>query len=132
MAMPREQTIRSYRDLEVWQRSVDLAIESYRVTAAFPATERYGLTAQVRRCAVSIPSNIAEGRGRATLADFLRHLAIANGSVMEIETQVIIATRLGYVSEDQSQTLLARSGEVGRLLAGLVRALKRRAGRPGT
>jgi four helix bundle protein len=130
--MPREQAIRSYRDLEVWQRSVDLAIESYRVTAAFPATERYGLTAQVRRCAVSIPSNIAEGRGRATLADFLRHLAIANGSVMEVETQVLIATRLGYLSEEQSQTLLAHSGEVGRLLAGLVRALKRRAARSGT
>lgn len=130
--MPQAQSIRSYRDLEVWQRSVDLAIEVYRGTGSFPATERYGLSAQLRRCVVSVPSNIAEGRGRATLADFLRHLSIANGSLMEVETQAIIATKLGYLSREPSEALLKHSGEVGRMLAGLVRALKRRAGRSST
>jgi four helix bundle protein len=123
---PQRTSIRGYQDLEVWQRAMDLVIEAYRATQSFPMNERYGLTAQIRRAAVSVPSNIAEGRGRATAADFLRHLAIANGSIMEVETQLLIAARLGYLSTDASRVLLRRCSEVGRLLAGLVRAMKRR------
>lgn len=122
--------IRSYQDLEVWQRAIDLVVEAYRVTNAFPRDERYGLTAQLRRAAVSIPSNIAEGRGRRGLGGFLYHLSVANGSVMELETQILIGMRLGYLDERTAQEVLRRSGEVGRLLAGLTRALRRRRGHP--
>jgi four helix bundle protein len=118
--------IRGYRDLEVWQRAVDLVIEAYRVTKTFPAEERYGLTSQIRRSAVSIASNIAEGRGRQGLGGFLYHLSVANGSLMEVETQLLIAVKLGYVREATVEGVVRRCSEVGRMLAGLIRALKRR------
>jgi len=117
--------IRGYRDLEVWQRSVELVIEIYRATERFPPREMYGLTAQARRAAVAVPSNVAEGHGREHLGDYLHHLSIANGSLMELETQVILATRLGHLSPELERQLLALSGETGRMLAGLIRSLKR-------
>jgi four helix bundle protein len=119
--------IRGHKDLEVWQRAMDLVVEAYRATKAFPADERYGLTAQLRRSAVSIPSNIAEGRGRRGLRGFLYHLSVANGSIMEMETQLLIAVNLGYLRDTEVQPVIQRCGEVGRLLAGLTRALRRRA-----
>lgn len=117
--------VRSFRDLKVWQRSVDLVVKVYEASRALPRAEIYGLTAQLRRSAVSIPSNIAEGHGREHLGDYLHHLSIANGSLMEVETQVTIASRLGYLSPQAARQILDSSGELGRMLAGLIRSLKR-------
>jgi len=117
--------VNSYRDLLVWQRGIDLVECVYQATRSFPRQEVYGLTAQLRRAAVSVPSNIAEGHGRDHLGDYLHHLSIANGSLMELETQVVVARRLGYVTTDLESSLLRDSGEVGRMLAGLSRSLKR-------
>jgi four helix bundle protein len=87
----------TYRELIVWQKAINLVEAVYRATKHFPQTELYGLTRQIRRAAVSIPSNIAEGQGRNTTKDFLHFLAVANGSLMELETQIIIARRLNYI-----------------------------------
>ena len=105
---------------------MDLIVEVYRVTKGFPTHERYGLTAQMRRAAVSISSNIAEGHGRKHLGDYLHQLSVANGSLMEIETQLLISGRLGYVSAADLGDLLHQTADVGRMLAGLIRALKQR------
>jgi four helix bundle protein len=119
-------TIRGYQDLVVWQRSVDLALAIYQASESFPKREIYGLSAQLRRAAISIPSNIAEDHGREHLGEYLHHLSIANGSLMELETQVIIAARRDFLSAETQSQILERSGEVGRMLAGLIRSLKRR------
>jgi len=103
---------------------MDLVDAVYEITETFPKDERFGLTAQLQRCAVSIPSNIAEGHGRDHLGEYIHHLGIANGSLMELETQVLIAARRSYVLESDADRALALSRIVGRLLAGLVRALK--------
>ena len=116
--------IRCYRDLEVWQRAMDLAVECCTAARTFPLDERYGLTAQVKRSAVSVPSNIAEGRGRMGVRGFLSHLSIAKGSLTEVETQLLIAKRLGYLDGATADALLRRATQVSCLLAGLIRALK--------
>jgi four helix bundle protein len=118
--------IRDYRDLTVWQRAMDLGTECYSATKHFPKCETYGMTIQIRRAAVSIPSNIAEGNGRTMLGDYLRHLSIANGSLMELETQVQLARRFGYLSELQEIQLLSIGREVGRMLARLMVTLRDR------
>ena len=123
---PSATPIRNHRDLVVWQRAMDLVTEVYRLTDRFPADERYGLVQQVKRAVVSIPSNIAEGHGRDHLGDYLRHLSVANGSLMEVETQFGIAVRLGYLRAEDTGKFFEEAAEIGRLLAGLVRALKRR------
>jgi four helix bundle protein len=124
--------IRSYRDLVVWQRAMDLMVEAYRLAARFPPIERYGLAAQIRRASVSVPANIAEGHGRAQRGEYRYHLSVAHGSLMELETEIIAATRLGYVSEQEASAFAALAGEVGRLLNGLSRALRNpRRGLPG-
>lgn len=123
-------SVRSFRDLKVWQYSVDLVAAVYTATKSFPPSEIYGLTARIRRAAVAISSNIAEGHGRDHLGDYLHHLSIANGSLMEVETQVLLASRLGYLSPAAERQLLSSTGQVGRLLAGLVRSLKRLRLRP--
>lgn len=125
----RGRVIRDFKDLEVWQRAMDLVVEVYTLTKSFPSDERYGLTAQLRRAAVSAPSNIAEGRGRFGLGGFLYHLSVANGSLMELETQVLIAGRLEYMKQVDEKTVLDRTAEVRRLLAGMVRALRTKQGR---
>lgn len=119
-------TIRSYRDLRVWKFAMDLVVDSYTVSRCFPKEERYGLTAQFRRAAVSIPSNIAEGHGRKHMGDYIHQLSIANGSLMELETQLQIAGRLAYIAEADERVFLQRASEVGRMLAGLIAALQRR------
>jgi four helix bundle protein len=124
----RGRVIRDFKDLEVWQRAVDLVVESYRITKAFPSEERYGLSAQVRRAAVSVPSNIAEGRGRFGLRSFLYHLSVSSGSLMELETQLLIAERLEYLVPTEARRLLDKTAEVRRLLAGMVRALRAKQG----
>jgi four helix bundle protein len=114
---------RNFKDLVVWQRAVDLVAEIYVATRDFPRDELYGLTSQVRRAAVSIPSNIAEGQGRLTRGEFRQFLGQAKGSLAEVETQLIIAHRLGYLASPDS--LLEHLNEVGRLLNGLLNSLSR-------
>jgi four helix bundle protein len=120
--------VKSYHELIVWQKSMDLVEIIYRETSRFPTDERFGLTNQLRRAAVSIPSNIAEGQCRQTTADFLNFLAIARGSLGELETQVLIAARLKYLRSDARDSLLSAIGEVGRLLSGLRASLLRKRG----
>ncbi|MFO7695526.1 MAG: four helix bundle protein [Vicinamibacterales bacterium] len=116
--------IESYKDLTVWQKAMALAAESYRLTAAFPAEERYGLTAQIRRCAVSIPSNLAEGHNRRSRQAFANHVSIALGSQAELETQIALAVRLEFATQAAAAPVLELAAEVGRLLHGLVRSLE--------
>jgi four helix bundle protein len=123
-------TINSYRDLRVWQRAVDLVIASYELTKQFPQSELYGLVSQIQRAAISIPANIAEGHGREHLGDYLHHLSMANGSLMELETHFLVAGRLGYLKLESLDRLWDQTAEVGRMLAGLIRSLKN--SRPGS
>jgi four helix bundle protein len=116
---------RNYRDLLAWQKAMDLVEAVYRATRDFPREELYALTGQVRRAAVSVPSNIAEGEGRRSRRDFVRYLPIAYGSLRELETQLLIAGRLDYLTEAETEELLQSTGEVGRLLNGLSRSLSR-------
>jgi four helix bundle protein len=115
--------VKNYRELIVWQKAMDLVVEVYTVSKSFPREEVYGLTSQLRRAAVSVPSNIAEGQGRRTTADFLRHLSISYGSLREVETQMLIAARLRYLTDRRCQDVLNMAAEVGRLLNGLMSSL---------
>ena len=117
-------TVRNYRELIVWQKAMDLVELVYQATKQFPKEELYGLTSQVRRSAVSIPSNIAEGQARKSTAEFLNFLSIANGSRAEMETQILLAQRLKYVTNDTAQQILNLSEEANRLLNGLMNSLK--------
>src|SRR6266542_3631656 len=126
MAHPPTSAIQSYRDLRVWEHAMDLVVTSYRVSKSFPKEERYGLTAQLRRAAVSIPSNIAEGHGRKHLGDYLHQLSVANGSLMELETQLMIAGRLEYLSREAEERILADTAVLGRMMSALARALRKR------
>jgi four helix bundle protein len=123
-------TVSSYRDLRVWQKAMDLVVKSYEVTKPFPQTELYGLVSQIQRAVVSIPANIAEGHGREHLGDYMHHLSMANGSLMELETHFLLAERLGYLKVESLNRLLDQTAEVGRMLAGLIRSLKN--SRPGS
>ena len=120
-----------YRDLLVWQRAMELVKEIYRATKSFPKEEVYGLTAQIRRAAIAVPSNIAEGKGRYSTADVNHFLVQARGSLYELETQVLIATDLKYLSEAESKKLLDSSDEVARLLNGLIRSLREKSSAAG-
>ena len=113
----------SYRDLEVWKRSAMLVTEIYRTTATFPSEERFGLTSQLRRAAVSVPSNIAEGQARLHRGDFVHHLSMARGSMAEIETLVFLAKQLGFLSDGDSPDLELRIDEIQRMLHGLIASL---------
>lgn len=117
---------KNYRDLIAWQKAMDLVESVYSATKEFPREEVYALTSQLRPAAVSVPSNIAEGQGRASGKEFRNFLSIAYGSLREIETQVIIAERLKYLSQDKVKSILDQSGEVGRLINGLSNSLKER------
>lgn len=116
--------VQSYRDLVAWQRGVQLVTKVYSATRDWPREEMYGLTAQVRRAAVSIPANVAEGQGRATTRDFIRHLSIAYGSLLEVETHLLISGELGYLSNAPLEALLAQTAELGRILNGLSQSLR--------
>ncbi len=105
---------------------MDLVVAIYRTTATFPKDERYSLVNQLRRAAVSVPSNIAEGQGRSRTGDYLRHLSVAVGSLSELETQILIARRLEYITEDNQDRLLDSCTAIGKMLGGLIRALRRR------
>jgi four helix bundle protein len=124
--------IKSYRDLQVWQKAMDLVVESYKIVSFLPKNEVFGLATQIQRAAVSIPANIAEGHGREHLGDYLHHLSCANGSLMELETHFLIASKLSYVSEAQLESALKSTSELGRMLAGLIRKLKALRASPDT
>jgi four helix bundle protein len=106
-------------------KGMDLVEEVYKASQSFPREEIYGLASQLRRAAVSIPSTIAEGQGRRTTPDFLRHLSIAYGSLLELETQLLIASRLNYLAQGKCSDFMNMAGEVGRLLNGLMSSLVR-------
>ncbi|HEX7119656.1 MAG TPA: four helix bundle protein [Longimicrobiales bacterium] len=111
--------IRSYRDLAVWQRARDMVVECHRLAERFPKHELYGLALQLRRAAVSVPANIAEGQGRRRRREFARFLSIAYDSLAEVETHVQLAERLGYVESARIHSLLEQTAEIGRMLNGL-------------
>jgi carbamoyl-phosphate synthase large subunit len=115
---------KGYKELVVWQRSVRLAKEVYQLTQAWPIEERFGLTSQVRRAAISVPSNLAEGQGRFGPGEFARFVSIAHGSLCELETQLIVATEIGIVSASQIAPVSDLAGEVGRMLRALHRSLQ--------
>lgn len=115
--------VNSYRDLLVWTQSIDLAAAIYRSTQSWPKEELYGLTQQARRAAVSVPANIAEGYGRETRGSYVQFLKIAQGSLKELETHLIIAQRIGIATDDQANDLLKQCESVGKLLRLLIRKL---------
>src|SRR5438876_464818 len=123
--MDGNRAIKSYRDLVAWQKAMDLVELVYSTTHDWPKEELYGLTTQARRAVVSIPSNIAEGQGRASTKEFLHHLSIARGSLLELETQALVAQRLGYLQSEVAERLLISAAEVSRLISGLARSLPR-------
>lgn len=124
------EAIKTYRDLEVWQQAIGLAVQIYKHTKKYPKEETYSLTSQTQRAAISIPANIAEGQGKIFRKEFLRHLSIARGSLCELETHLILACRLDYLNEDELTTTWKSIQSVGRLLNGLIRALD--TGKPAT
>ncbi len=119
---------RSYRDLVVWQKAMDLVTAIYKATTGFPKDELFGLTSQLRRAAVSIPSNIAEGQGRLSEKEFRYFLGQARDSLMEVETQLQSAENLDYLQREDTNKLLGACGEVGRILNGLLASVSKQAG----
>jgi len=122
--MGNTSSIESYRDLQVWKRGVDLTERIYEVTQPFPDEERFGLISQLRRAAVSIPSNIAEGWGRMSTGEFIRFLCIARGSLTEIETQIIVAHRLGFIDDETKRRVLEETTAESKMLRALIRSLE--------
>jgi four helix bundle protein len=118
--------VKDFRHLSAWRKAHALALEVYRATAGFPAEERFGLTSQMRRAAVSVPANVAEGCGRGSDADFGRFLQIALGSASELEYHLILARDLGFIAPAEHQTMEEAATEVKRMLSGLLKSLKAR------
>jgi four helix bundle protein len=114
----------NHRDLLVWQRSMDLVQTVYQITAKFPPSEQFGLVSQMRRAAVSIPSNIAEGYGRQATGEYRHHLSMARGSVLELETQFLLCGRLKYLGSEQADSVLADIEELSKMLASLISKLR--------
>jgi four helix bundle protein len=113
-----------YQQLLVWQKAMDLAVACYEVTRPFPIEERYGLTSQIRRAGVSVPSNIAEGHSRFHTKEFLNHLSISRGSLAELETELMVSQRVGFLPEEQLTKVLTMTDEIGRMTSGLRQALE--------
>ena len=119
-------SVLSYRDLVVWQKAMALAVACYKATRTFPASETYGMVSQIRRAAVSIPANIAEGNGREITGSYIHSLRIAQGSLKELETHVLLSNMIELMENEGSERLLADCEEVGRMLRALIRALQER------
>jgi four helix bundle protein len=119
-------TINSFRDLRVWQSGMDLVTQVYRLTRSFPREEHYGITSQVRRAAVSIPSNIAEGHSRESSKEYLNHLSIAQGSLAELQTQIEIALRLDFIAAETARQILDHSASLSRQIFALRNAIMRK------
>ena len=122
--MPSSSHIRSHRDLIVWQKAMNLVEAVYKATASFPKEEKYALTNQIRRAVVSIPANIAEGQGRRLSKEYLYFLANARGSLLELDTHLEIATRLGYLGKTTYKELKDQLDEVARMLNGLMKSVE--------
>jgi four helix bundle protein len=122
--MSDDQGVHSHRQLKVWNVGLEIAERIYRVTAGFPKHETYGLSSQMQRAAVSVPSNIAEGHARDSTKEFLHHISIAFGSLAELDTQLELSKRLGYSGAQDPNDLPARLTELGKMLSGLQRSLK--------
>jgi four helix bundle protein len=118
--------VKQYQDLIGWQKAIALVNNIYEVSSTFPRDEMYGVTSQLGRAAVSVPSNIAEGQGRSTSGEFIQFLCYARGSLFELETQIIVANNLSYVADAQRDALIAKISELGRILNGLITSLQRR------
>lgn len=116
--------IKTFRDLKIWQQSMELVTKIYKVTTDFPETEKYGLVSQLRRCSVSVPANIAEGFGRKSQGDFKRFVNISMGSLFELQTQIEVAKNLEFLSGKQFQTLYDDSREIERMMSSFIRTLK--------
>jgi four helix bundle protein len=116
--------LKNYKELKVWQKSYQLCLEVYKITAKFAREERFGLTSQLRRSAVSVPSNIAEGYGRKTTADYIRSLYIAYGSNCELETQILLSADLGYIENGISDKIKDEIQQVERMLKALIKSLE--------
>ena len=116
--------IKTFKDLTVWQEAMNLVEMIYLQTKTFPKEEMYGLTSQIRRAAVSIPANIAEGNGRRSRKEYLRFLSVANGSIKELETHILIAERLNFLPKEISEQIQVQLRSVGRLLTALRKSLK--------
>ena len=115
--------VNSHKDLLVWQRSMDLVEAVYRITAKLPASEQFGLTSQMRRSAVSIPSNVAEGYGRQATGEYRHHLSFSRGSLLELETQAMLCMRLKYLTEDELEPVLREIAEISKMFGSLISKL---------
>lgn len=116
--------IRSFKDLIVWKKSIDLIDDIYRLTHQFPKSETYGLSSQVQRAAVSVAANIAEGNGRDSTKEYIHHLSFSLGSLAEVETYLVVCVRLGYPQQHGVVAIESRSDEIGRMLRSLQKALR--------
>ncbi|HEX6769476.1 MAG TPA: four helix bundle protein [Candidatus Binatia bacterium] len=115
--------VASYQDLLVWQRSMDLVERVYRLTASFPRSEQWGLTAQMRRAVISVPSNIAEGYGRQSTGEYRHHLSIGRGPLLELETQVLLGKRLKYLQPSEADSVISEIEQISKMLATLISKL---------
>ena len=122
--------LKNFKELKVWQKSYDLCLKLYKATRRFPKEEVYGLTSQIRRSAVSVPSNIAEGYGRKTTPDYLKSLYIAYGSSCELETQLLLSNDLDYIKDGEIKELKEEMGEVERMLKALIESLENKHSNP--
>ncbi|CZT34884.1 four helix bundle protein [Rhizobium sp. 9140] len=120
------QEIKSYRDLRVWQAAIDLSVECYTLTNDFPKSEIYGMASQMRRSSVSVAANIAEGYGRNSRGSFVQFLKVAQGSLKELETHLIICQRVGLMDAYASEEMLKQCEENGKMISGLIRAVQRK------
>jgi four helix bundle protein len=118
--------VRPHENLEVWQKAIEFVLSIYRVTKDFPSDEKFGLTFQIRRAAVSISANIAEGAARQTDKEFVQFLAIAQGSCSEVETEILIANKLGYLQQSDYGELKSSADSIGRMLVGLSKHIRNR------
>ena len=118
--------VRDFQDLVVWQKSVDLIVDLCSATRSFPSEERFGITAQLRRAAISIATNIAEGNGRGTTKDYIRFLSISRGSIYEVRSLLIVCQRLDFLALDSGTHFAGRTNEIGRMLSGLRASLKQK------
>ena len=118
--------VKTVRELRIWQQSIDLAVASYQETSHFPADEKFGMTAQIRRAATSVPANIAEGFGRWSQREFARFLTIANGSLRELETHFLVAEKLGYVRPERLALLLRSIDDEGKMIFSLLNRIRRK------
>jgi four helix bundle protein len=122
----RDIEISSYRDLKVWQKAMAVAEQAYRLTVRFPKDEIYGMTSQIRRAAVSIAANVAEGHGREHSGSFVQFLRVAQGSLKELETHLLLASRIDLALPEEVEPMLAQCDELGRMLRSLIRSVQRK------